>query len=130
MKHIAEFLKQVNHENAFKHKLRAYTTEKVSVFGVILVRIFPSFFRIRIETERYGGQSEFSPNVGKYGKNADQNNSEYGHFIRRSIVVAISRVLDNALHICFPKQEKCDCCSHHYCRLCVEILFSFSVLFY
>ena len=113
MKHIAEFLKQVNNENAFKHKLRAY-----------------SFFRIRIETERYGVQSEFSPNVGKYGKNADQNNSEYGHFIRRSIVVAISRVLDNALHICFPKQEKYDCCSHHYCRLCVEILFSFSVLFY
>ena len=49
MKHIAEFLKQVNNENAFKHKLRAYTTEKVSVFGVILVRIFPSFFRIRTE---------------------------------------------------------------------------------
>ena len=24
----------------------------------------------------------FSPNAGKYGKNADQNNSEYGHILR------------------------------------------------
>ena len=24
----------------------------------------------------------FSPNAGKCGKNADQNNSEYGHFLR------------------------------------------------
>ena len=37
----------------------------VSVFGVILVRIFPAFSRIR-----------------KCGKNGDQNNSEYGHFLR------------------------------------------------
>ena len=77
MKHIAEFLKQVNNENAFKHKLRAYTTEKVSVFGVILVRIFPSFFRIRAEY-----LSIFSPNTEKCGKNADQNDFEYGHFLR------------------------------------------------
>ena len=26
--------------------------------------------------------SLFSPNAGKYGKNADQNNSEYGHILR------------------------------------------------
>ena len=26
--------------------------------------------------------SVFSPNAGKCGKNADQNNSEYGHFLR------------------------------------------------
>ena len=26
--------------------------------------------------------SVFSLNVGKCGKNADQNNSEYGHFLR------------------------------------------------
>ena len=26
--------------------------------------------------------SKFSPNAGKYGKNADQNNSEYRHFLR------------------------------------------------
>ena len=38
-------------------------------------RIFPAFPRIRTEYI-------FSPNVGKCGKNADQNNSEYGHFLR------------------------------------------------
>ena len=26
--------------------------------------------------------SVFSPNAGKCGKNVDQNNSEYGHFLR------------------------------------------------
>ena len=78
----------------------------MSVFGVILVHIFPLFSRIRTE---YGeivrissysvqmGQNTgktwtkitpntdtylfvFSPNAEKSGKNADQNNSEYGHF--------------------------------------------------
>ena len=46
----------------------------------------PAFSRIRTE---YGDiQSEcrylsvFSPNAGKCRKNADQNNSEYGHFLR------------------------------------------------
>ena len=42
-----------------------------------LVRIFPGFSRIRTE---YG--DIFSPNEGKSGKNADQNNSEYGLFLR------------------------------------------------
>ena len=37
----------------------------MSVFGIILVRIFPAFFRIRT----------------KYGKNADWINFEYGRFI-------------------------------------------------
>ena len=27
----------------------------------------------------------FNPNVGKCGKNADQNNSEYGHFLRSDL---------------------------------------------
>ena len=40
----------------------------MSVFGVILVHIFPTFSRIR-------------PSAGKCGKNADQDNSEYGHFL-------------------------------------------------
>ena len=47
--------------------------EKRSVLGVILVLIFPSFSCIRTE---YG---VFSPNERKCGKNADQNNSKYGH---------------------------------------------------
>ena len=43
----------------------------MSVLGVILVRKFPAFSRIRTECEK------FSPNAGKCGKNADQNNFEY-----------------------------------------------------
>ena len=43
-----------------------YTAYKVFVFAVILGRIFAAFSRI----------------TGKCIKNADQNNSEYGHFLR------------------------------------------------
>ena len=45
---------------------------KVSVFGVILVPIFPTFFLIQTEYEE----------IVECGKNADQNNSEYRHFLR------------------------------------------------
>ena len=37
-----------------------------------------NFPAIGLNTERYG---VFGPNVGKCWKNADQNNSEYGHFL-------------------------------------------------
>ena len=48
----------------------------MSVFGVILVRIFPTFSRIRTE-------------CGKFGENADQNNSKYGHiYVVEGIVKA------------------------------------------
>ena len=53
----------------------SYTAWKVSVFGVILVRIFPHSDWIWRDT-RY--LSVFSPNTGKCGP----NNSEYGHFLR------------------------------------------------
>ena len=43
-----------------------------------MVRIF-----VRFSTEYL---SVFSPNAGKSEKNADQNNSEYGLFLRRVIV--------------------------------------------
>ena len=33
--------------------------------------------------------SVFSPNAGKCGKNADQNNSEYGHFLRKVTCVGV-----------------------------------------
>ena len=55
--------------------------KKASVFGVILVRISPAF---GLNTERYGDTkylSVFSP----CGKNADQNNSENGHFLRSNL---------------------------------------------
>ena len=55
----------------------------MSIFGVILVRIFPAFSRIRTE---YGEILRISPysvrTAGRCWKNADQNNSEYGHFLR------------------------------------------------
>ena len=72
----------------FTHKVMKYD---MSVFGVILIRIFPAFSRIRTECGQIRYLSLFSPNAGKCGKNADQNNSEYGHFLR-----SVSR-------ICFQK---------------------------
>ena len=45
------------------------TAWKVSVFGVILVRIFPHLLRI-------------SPYSVRMWENTDQNNSKYGHFLR------------------------------------------------
>ena len=54
------------------------TAWKVSVFGVILVRFFPHFPAFGLNTNRY----VFNPNAGKCGKYAEQNNSEYGQFLR------------------------------------------------
>ena len=63
----------------------------MSVFGVILVRIFPAFSRIRTE---YGYLSLFSLNAGKCRKNADQNNSEYGHILCSVEVADIMDLID------------------------------------
>ena len=54
----------------------------VSVFGVILVQIFPHF-------PAFGLMSPYSVQISPYSvrmrenakKNTDQNNSEYGHFL-------------------------------------------------
>ena len=62
------------------------TVWKVSVFVVILVCIFPEFFCVRSEYGYLSVRSVFSPNVGKCGKNADQNNSEYGYFLHSDIL--------------------------------------------
>ena len=40
---------------------------------------FPYFPAFGLNTEKYG--AVFSPNAGKCRKNADQKNSEYGHFL-------------------------------------------------
>ena len=57
-----------------------------NIIEVILVRIFPAFFRSWTE---YGEIFEcgkiFSPNAGKREKNADHNNTEYGLFLRSVI---------------------------------------------
>ena len=50
-----------------------------SYSGPYFPRIFPHSKWIRIDTEYL---SAFSPNAGKCGKNEDQNNYEYGQFLR------------------------------------------------
>ena len=64
------------------------TVEKVSLFRVILVRIFSAFSpysEINTDSEIIGRDTPYlsvlSPNAGKYGKNAEQNNFEYRHFL-------------------------------------------------
>ena len=57
-----------------------HTASKVSVFGVILVRIFPHSDLMRRDTPYL---SIFSPNTG----NTDQNNSKHGHFLCSAIFV-------------------------------------------
>ena len=49
----------------------------MSVFGVTLVRIFPTYSRIRTEWHL----SVFIPNARKCWKNADQDNFEQGHLL-------------------------------------------------
>ena len=61
-----EFLKFYNKSDAWI----------VSVFGVILIRIF------RIRTD-YGEILHIFPYLVRMQENADQNNSKYGHFLRR-----------------------------------------------
>ena len=48
--------------------------------------LFWSAFSSHFTSERYE-VPVFSPNAGKRGKNADQNNSEYGHFLRSDMII-------------------------------------------
>ena len=61
----------------------------MSVFGVLLVRIFTAFSRIRTEygeilriQSEYGEILRIQSECRKMWENADQRNSEYGHFLR------------------------------------------------
>ena len=64
--------KSIHRKPLSRTKSRKTTLRKVSVFGIILVRIFP--------------HSDF-PNAG----NTDQNNSDYGHFLR-SATLSMAKV--------------------------------------
>ena len=66
---------------------------KESVFGVILVRIFSGFSRIRTEYGEIRSPNLFSRNAGKSRKNADQNNSEYGLFLRSGCICHSNQLL-------------------------------------
>ena len=79
----------------------------MSVFGVILLRIFPAFSRIQTECGEI--RSVFNQNAGKWEKNADQNNSEYGHFLcskekNNEFIIALSE--ESLEKICFSKLRK------------------------
>ena len=80
------------------------------------VKSFPAF-RLNSETKYL---SVFSPNAGKCGKNADQNNYENGHFLRSAILAGscytyfchVKKVI--SLHypsgcqlICAPRNANC-----------------------
>ena len=71
----------------------------MSVFGVILVRIFSRIFPhsdwIRRDTEYI---SVFSQKVRKCEKNADKNNSKYGQFLRSAMLIAL-RAASKAIEI-------------------------------
>ena len=64
------------------HKKCPYSEFFWSAFSPHFPAFGPNTVRYSVfslNTERY---SVFSPNAGKCGKNADQRNSEYGHFLR------------------------------------------------
>ena len=71
--------------------LKQPTVQKASIFGVILVRIFPHLDYIR---ESLKSEILKSPYSVQMLENADQNNSGYGHFLRSDWGRFISVVLD------------------------------------
>ena len=61
------------------------SVKSVRIRGYSGPHFFPHFPAFGLNTERFSDTpyvSVFSPNAGKCGKNADQNNSEDGHFLR------------------------------------------------
>ena len=61
---------------------KVFTAWKLSVFGVILVCIFPHSDWIR----EFGKIRIISPYSVRVQENADQNNFEYGQFLRSDFV--------------------------------------------
>ena len=66
---------------------KIFTTWKLSVFGVVLIRIFPHSYSI-------------SPNSVRMRGNADQNNSAYGHILRSDCadIIPVIHVSSKALY--------------------------------
>ena len=69
-----------------------------SYSGLHFFRIFQHSDWIQRDTKYL---SVFSPNAGKCGKNADQNNSEYGHFLVSEVL--IFKCNTNIPSKCFPQ---------------------------
>ena len=91
---------QVFHEHCVKSvRIRSYS-------GPHFLRIFPHSDWIWRDTDfphsdwirrdtRY--LSVFSPNTGKFGKIADQNKSEYGHFLRSGVFLKYHNFLRSSV---------------------------------
>ena len=77
-------------------RLLDITTAKNSPYSELFwSAFFPHFPTCELNTKRY------SPIVGKWGKNANQNNSEYGHFLRSEPHEKINNIETPwSLHIC------------------------------
>ena len=116
--------------NVFLIPVMGTTAWKVSLFGVILVRIFPHSDWIQRDTPYL---SVLSPNAGKCGeilrislnwiqmrKNVDQNNFERGHFLRSDGRVHRSNYADGAI---LRNYENYVDLSHHFRVLVKKRLF-------
>ena len=118
----------LKHKSNLTHPLRK-TVRIRSYSGPHFSRIFPHSDWIRrvLRIRSYSGPyfshsfphsdwirrvtsylSVFSPNAGKCGKNADQNNSEYGYFLRSDQFAAIFIVYI----VCSEFQEVSSCWSN------------------
>ena len=95
--------------------LLIYTAWKVSIFGVILVLIFPHLDRMSTDTKYL---SVFSPNAGKY----DQNNTEYIHFLHSDTSVLVYWYVNNTLIMDFGMEVRI-----YSFRKILKILFSKNV---
>ena len=76
-----ELLKCSVEREKFLDWWKSFTAGRVSVFGVILVLIFPRSDSIRTETE-YGETLRISAYLVRMWENTVQNNSENKHFLR------------------------------------------------
>ena len=98
----------------------------MSVFGVILVLIFPHFSAFRLNTERYG---VFSRNAVKCGRNADHNNSKYGQFLKTKRIMLVRRKF---IFLCVDSyfdvsnlswtvaDQNANCVSTYFCAWCKD----------
>ena len=65
--------------DSFKNYINLSLRKKSPYSELFWSAFLPHFPAFRLNTEYL---SVFSPNAGKCGKNVDQNNSEYGQFLR------------------------------------------------
>ena len=74
-------------KNFSSHQLFDLVTlrKKCPFSELFLSAFFPHFPAFGLNTERYFISSVFRLNAGKCGKKADQNNSEYRHFLNSVI---------------------------------------------